>query len=109
MVGIEENAQTKQPPMSQHPTCIDCGEKAPETNTNYTLISTSFSWRLTRRTLADGTASLEWRCAACWRKHKTAMRSTAPDAMSGGEAPDSVKRRPKGSTPPSPPGGKRSV
>jgi hypothetical protein len=57
--------------MSQSPTCIDCGAIAPETNTNYTLISTSFGWRLTRRTLPGGEVTTEWRCAACWRKHKS--------------------------------------
>jgi hypothetical protein len=57
--------------MSQRPTCIDCGANAPDTNTNYTLISTSFGWRLTRRALPGGGQAVEWRCATCWRKHKT--------------------------------------
>ncbi len=50
--------------------CRDCGERAPPTNTNYTLISTNFGWRLTRRDLPDGTKVPEWRCPACWRKYK---------------------------------------
>ncbi|HLK38266.1 MAG TPA: hypothetical protein VKU41_15995 [Polyangiaceae bacterium] len=65
--------------MSQRPNCIDCGATAPETNTNYTLISTSFGWRLTRQTQPGGSVTVEWRCATCWRKHKA--KSQVPAAL----------------------------
>ncbi len=63
---------------TERATCTDCGERAPETNTNYTLISTNFGWRLTRRTLPDGTKIGEWRCPTCWRAHKAAATATGP-------------------------------
>jgi hypothetical protein len=56
--------------MAEHPTCIDCGTQAPETNTSYTLISATFGWRLTRKVNADGTRSVEWRCGNCFKKNK---------------------------------------
>src|SRR5258708_4333201 len=60
--------------MTGRPRCIDCGASAPETNTNYTLISSTFGWRLTRRLLTDGTRAVEWRCPACWRAHQNARQ-----------------------------------
>jgi hypothetical protein len=56
--------------MVDRPTCIDCGASAPTTDTNYTLISATFGWRLTRRVLADGSRAVEWRCPTCWSVHK---------------------------------------
>jgi hypothetical protein len=55
-----------------HPTCVDCGAQAPDTNTNFTLISSSFGWRL--RKVQD---RMEWRCPTCWRTHKTGAARTA--------------------------------
>ena len=55
------------------PTCIDCGARAPNTDTNYTLISATFGWRLTRRMLQDGSRAVEWRCPTCWNSHKSAL------------------------------------
>ena len=49
---------------------MTCGKQAPETETNYTLISAQFGWRLTRYKRADGTLVLEWRCPNCWREFK---------------------------------------
>jgi hypothetical protein len=51
-------------------TCVVCGAKSPNTETNYTLISPKFGWRLSRRPAGDGTFIVEWRCADCWSKHK---------------------------------------
>jgi hypothetical protein len=69
--------------MAERPTCVGCGESAPETNTNYTLISTDFGWRLMRRTLPGGEKIAEWRCPVCWRAHKAAAHSAgAPRASS---------------------------
>jgi hypothetical protein len=56
--------------MSDRPSCDGCGASAPETNTDYTLISRSFGWRLTRRKLPSGALEMQWRCASCWKKYK---------------------------------------
>jgi len=65
--------------VTERPTCVDCAADAPETETNYTLISSTFGWRLARRRLPGGAVSVEWRCAACWRNHKdSARRRVAP-------------------------------
>jgi hypothetical protein len=50
--------------------CVDCGAEAPQTNTDYTLISTRYGWRLMPRVQADGSRVLEWRCKTCWAKHR---------------------------------------
>jgi hypothetical protein len=50
--------------------CVVCGMQSPKTDTNYTLISPKFGWRLSRRAAGDGTFIVEWRCADCWTKHK---------------------------------------
>ena len=73
-------------PRSRHE-CVDCKALAPPTNTNYTLISASFGWRLSREIASDGLPTMEWRCPSCWDARKRGGRGT------GGEtpAPDSVK------------------
>jgi hypothetical protein len=58
--------------MRDRQTCIGCGKKSPETETNYTLISSQFGWRLTRSTGPDGNIVVEWRCPVCWRDYKKA-------------------------------------
>ncbi|HTQ44988.1 MAG TPA: hypothetical protein VMI75_19645, partial [Polyangiaceae bacterium] len=65
--------------MRDRQTCVGCGKKSPETETNYTLISAQFGWRLTRYKNPDGSLVVEWRCPACWREYKRA-RSSSPDA-----------------------------
>jgi hypothetical protein len=66
--------------MVDHPTCIDCGATAPTTDTNYTLISATFGWRLARRILPDGSRAVEWRCPTCWNAHKAATHPAHPAA-----------------------------
>lgn len=63
--------------MVERPTCVDCGANAPNTDTNYTLISATFGWRLSRRVLADGSRAVEWRCPNCWNAHKAAKPGSA--------------------------------
>jgi hypothetical protein len=59
--------------------CCDCRTRAPETDTNYTLISSRYGWRLSRNVAADGTFSVEWRCPRCWERHKqTKLPSSTP-------------------------------
>ena len=61
--------------------CVGCRTKAPDTQTEYTLISSRFGWRLTRRIERDGTFAMEWRCPGCWQKYK-AERQLAPVVVS---------------------------
>jgi hypothetical protein len=81
--------------------CIDCRAVAPKTDTNYTLISSKYGWRLSRRTDSAGSLIVEWRCPTCWDKHK-AQRAPASPASTGpaGSSPPSV-RRPELAAPPS--------
>jgi hypothetical protein len=58
--------------------CHDCKVEAPETNTEYTLISARYGWRVVRSVDAAGDTVLEWRCPACWKRYKEAPRSVAP-------------------------------
>jgi hypothetical protein len=74
-------------------TCVGCGKKSPETETNYTLISAQFGWRLTRYTGPDGALVVQWRCPNCWRDFKRA-RPGAGATGAGGVSP---------SPPPEPP------
>jgi len=85
------------------PTCIGCGSNAPNTDTNYTLISATFGWRLTRRVLPDGTRAVDWRCPSCWNAHKNVKAVVSPvrvrpfgravgDLPTRGDAADSSER-----------------
>ena len=65
--------------MRDRQTCVGCGKKSPETETNYTLISAQFGWRLTRYKSADGALVVEWRCPTCWRDFKRARTSSPED------------------------------
>jgi len=51
-------------------TCVDCGARPPPTETNYTLISSRYGWRLTRAIDSDGNRMMEWRCPRCWLRHR---------------------------------------
>lgn len=61
--------------------CLDCSAKSPEVETEYTLISGRFGWRLTRRMARDGSAVLEWRCPTCWAKYKAEKAALPPDSQ----------------------------
>lgn len=60
--------------------CLGCGAKSPEVETEYTLISSRFGWRLSRRMARDGSAILEWRCPNCWAKFKAERAALPPDS-----------------------------
>jgi len=76
--------------MRDRQTCIGCGKKSPETETNYTLISAQFGWRLTRYRNPEGIIVIEWRCPSCWREYKKTKGPDAPASISG---PDSIGGR----------------
>jgi len=83
--------------------CVGCGKKAPETETNYTLISAQFGWRLTRNKRGDGSLVLEWRCPNCWRDFKRAKPGAAaasPSAPPPGGANGDTPRPPRRTDPP---------
>jgi hypothetical protein len=67
--------------MSDRPICVGCGAVAPDTDTNHTLISSTFGWRLTRRKSFDGTTLLDWRCAKCWKQLKVPAAKPADATM----------------------------
>jgi hypothetical protein len=74
--------------MSFHPQsveqCLQCGARAPETNTNYTLISQT-GWRLTRGEGADGSIIMKWHCPECWAKRKlSGDTKSRPESKSTG-------------------------
>jgi hypothetical protein len=56
--------------------CFDCRVDAPETTSEYTLISGE-GWRLSRLAQPDGSFALEWRCPTCWKKYKERTGTTS--------------------------------
>jgi hypothetical protein len=68
---------------NQNQRCVGCRARAPETETEYTLISSRFGWRLTRRIDRDGTFVMEWRCPTCWQNYKAErhLAMTPADGM----------------------------
>ncbi len=87
-------------------TCVGCGKKSPETETNYTLISAQFGWRLTRYKSPDGALIVEWRCPTCWRDYKrartTAVEEPSATRPSQPPAPSQLPPRPTLPRPPTP-------
>lgn len=74
--------------------CVDCRARAPEVETEYTLISSRFGWRLTRKIDRDGSTQLEWRCPTCWarRKQEKAMAMTPGEGVPSSSEPASSQR-----------------
>jgi hypothetical protein len=50
--------------------CVDCKKDAPETDSNYTLISQQYGWRLTRSKSSTGRNIHVWRCPECYEKFR---------------------------------------
>ncbi|WP_437813994.1 hypothetical protein [Sorangium sp. So ce1078] len=64
----------REPPESEQRVtqrCVDCGTPAPKTETNYTLISSRYGWRLTRTVDANGQRMMEWRCPGCYSRYRS--------------------------------------
>ena len=62
--------------------CGDCGAAAPPADSDSTLISVKYGWRLTRVPQPDGPSIFHWRCKACWQRHKS-RPAMASDEESG--------------------------
>jgi hypothetical protein len=56
-------------------TCVDCGDRSPQTETGYALMSARHGWRLSPRQDPKGERVVEWRCPLCWRAHRERARS----------------------------------
>jgi len=50
--------------------CGACGIESPQTQTNYTLMSSRFGWRLSLEILPNGRRNAVWRCPKCWREFR---------------------------------------
>ncbi|MFO0618553.1 MAG: hypothetical protein U0414_38530 [Polyangiaceae bacterium] len=66
---LNDNHDDDEPSVAER-CCVDCGAKAPKTQTAHTLISSKHGWRLSRAATGDGYA-FHWRCPRCWVAHKT--------------------------------------
>jgi hypothetical protein len=73
--------------------CFDCGIQAPATETDYTLISSRFGWRLRRGFGPNGVPFLEWRCPKCWEQYKKFHNATTPPQGTEIIPPSSPKKR----------------
>ena len=73
--------------MRERVRCIGCGRLSPETDTNYTLISSQFGWRLTRFRREDGEFIVEWRCPTCWKVFKDGKRAAEEAAFTSSFPP----------------------
>lgn len=53
-------------PPPERPACSICGKAAPETQTDYTPVSSQHGWRRSITTAADGSRVAKWICKECW-------------------------------------------
>src|SRR5262245_13692732 len=71
LANLEEDGDEERP----RPQCVECSAVAPPTKTRHTLISSKFGWRLASLVDPNGVKRYEWRCPACWLRHKARVRS----------------------------------
>ncbi len=64
------NFETDTESVSPSRRCVACGKVSPATDSDYTLISARFGWRLSFARTADGKRLTQWRCPDCWQAHK---------------------------------------
>jgi hypothetical protein len=55
--------------------CEDCGTNAPASDTNYTVVTSRYGWRLTRVSLVSEQGdppvhAVQWRCPSCWQRYQ---------------------------------------
>ncbi|HVY45026.1 MAG TPA: hypothetical protein VHB21_04065 [Minicystis sp.] len=72
--------------MGQRQTCIDCGKVSPETNSDHTLISAQYGWRVVKTDGEGGRWVMQWRCPTCWLRFKKARDAGTRE---GGSPPSS--------------------
>ena len=72
--------------------CVSCRTVSPEVQTEYTLISARFGWRLTRFARA-GKVVYEWRCPPCWAKYKEQRAQQGEPVPSSSQPVPSGPRR----------------
>jgi hypothetical protein len=63
--------------VSKSELCVGCGKQSPVVESDHTLISTRFGWRLTRKVSPEGALILEWRCPSCWSAYKRGQPEVA--------------------------------
>jgi hypothetical protein len=75
----DKHRQAAEKMLSEHneKRCVGCGVAAPQAETNYTLVSSRYGWRLTIVNDAAGRKSSELRCPTCWARHRLS-RATLP-------------------------------
>jgi hypothetical protein len=61
----------------QQQECVGCGVLSPKTETNFTLISSRYGWRLTRTFTLEGRKLMQWRCPACFARYRAGSPPTA--------------------------------
>lgn len=71
--GADESNGQEDDESGSRKVCVDCGKRAPEADSNYTLISARHGWRLTR-TMVDGLKRYEWRCPSCYAFARLSLR-----------------------------------
>jgi hypothetical protein len=78
--------------MGLRQTCTDCRTLSPETESEFTLISSRFGWRLSRERLPGDQLRIAWRCPSCWQKYKASKPQPATGPMGAQDAPPSGHR-----------------
>jgi hypothetical protein len=64
--------------------CADCATQVPPSDDESALISMKYGWRLTRKTQADGSSVLEWRCPRCWARYRESRHADETRKGEGG-------------------------
>ncbi len=59
--------------------CIGCAKRIPEHETNSSLVTLKFGWRLRRGEDAKGGTKFEWRCPDCWQEYKARVAAASDD------------------------------
>lgn len=69
--GQDSEHASSKPPLPERNVCSVCGKTAPETETDYTLISGKHGWRLSIHRTPDGRRASFWICKTCWDARPT--------------------------------------
>jgi hypothetical protein len=78
---VEDLSGASPPPVVTYD-CVDCSVTSPPAETNFTLISARFGWRLSREVDArSGELMFEWRCPECWAQFRVRRAREARGKM----------------------------